>query len=139
MKINDKYEVRVMVAELTSNGYGNIYDSLDDFRAAHPGSKPMYGYVVVNSETGKIPPECGDFFESVDEAIRDYNENCAPHYCPFCNELVEKNEGYVEYSGDCWHVDCFEGRAAAIMYETGQATHHEEVYEHWTAFPEFLP
>lgn len=48
--------------------YGDIYTSKEEVLLNHPNSKVMSGYGIIDMETGFIPDDTPDWFNSVDEA-----------------------------------------------------------------------
>lgn len=78
MKINERYEIRVVIVELRENGTttGDVYDSLEKFRKNHPFSSYKFGYIVFDTETGYMPDNCNDWNDSPEEAMFDYEDNC---------------------------------------------------------------
>ena len=57
MKINDEYEIGIVIIELKKD---------------HPTSKFKYGYVVINTTSKYIPAECNDYNDTPEEAMQDY-------------------------------------------------------------------
>lgn len=76
MKINDRYEIRVVVVEQKDGTTGDVYDNFKDFKREHPFSSYKFGYVVFDTEYGYIPDSCNDWNDSPKEAMFDYEENC---------------------------------------------------------------
>lgn len=83
MKINDRYEIRVVLLEMLfiddSMRYrriDNIYNNLERFKREHPFSSYKFGFVVYDTENGCVPEECNEWNDSPEEAIFDYEENC---------------------------------------------------------------
>lgn len=80
MKINDRYEVRVVIVEICDgigryNSYGDVYDNFEEFKKDKPNSSYKYGFVVFDAEYGYIPDECNDWNDSIEEAMMDYYDN----------------------------------------------------------------
>lgn len=70
MKINDKYEVTVVVAEQLENGsYGDIYENFEEFKKEKPNSSYFFGYCIIDRETGFVPVDAADLFETVEDAM----------------------------------------------------------------------
>lgn len=76
MKINDRFSIQIAIAEMTDDGYGDIYDSLEEFNREKPDSRFKFGYVVIDMQMGCVPDECNDWNETIQEAIVDYNTHC---------------------------------------------------------------
>lgn len=81
MKINDRYEIRVVVLEIRDgigvhNSIGDIYDNFEEFKKDKPYSSYKFGYVVFDTEYGYVPDECNDWNDSPEEAMFDYEDNC---------------------------------------------------------------
>lgn len=85
MKINSRYEVRVVIVELldedtlivtTSSKVGDISDNLEEFKRKHPYCYYKFGYVVYDTELQQVPDNCNSYNDSVHEAIMDYEKNC---------------------------------------------------------------
>jgi len=78
MKINDKYEITVVVAEELENGnYGDIYDNFEEFKKEKPNSTYFFGYCIIDRRTGFIPDEpddVDDLFETVEDAMDYYRK-----------------------------------------------------------------
>lgn len=63
MKINDRYEIRVVVLEIRDGigvhkSIGDIYDNFEEFKKDKPYSSYKFGYVVFDTEYGYVPDEC---------------------------------------------------------------------------------
>lgn len=79
MKINQKYEIRVVVVELLCDKEtGAVYDNFEQFQKDHPNSSYKFGYVVFDTETGYVPDSCNDWNDSPEEAMVDYEGHCRP-------------------------------------------------------------
>lgn len=78
MKINYKYEIRIVVVEITDSlgNTGDVYDNFNEFKMEKPESSYRFGFVVINTETGYIPDNCNDWNDSIEDAIADYEYNC---------------------------------------------------------------
>lgn len=82
MKINDRYEIRIVVVELVDVPYsiykytGDVYDNFEEFRKEKPNSSYKFGFIVFDTEYGYIPDNCNDWNDSVEEAMFDFEENC---------------------------------------------------------------
>lgn len=82
MKINDRYEIRVVIIELVDVPYsrykhtGDVYNNFEEFRKEKPYSSYKFGYVVFDTEYGYVPDECNDWNDSPEEAMFDYEDNC---------------------------------------------------------------
>lgn len=73
MKINDKYEIGIVIIELLDDGTtGDIYTDMREFIKDHPTSKFKYGYVIINTTSKFIPDECNDYNNTPEEAMQDY-------------------------------------------------------------------
>ena len=82
MKINDRYEIRVVVIELVDDkgtfaSTGDVYDNFEEFKKEHPNSSYKFGFVVFDTEMGYVPDNCNDWNDSPDEAMTDYMYNCS--------------------------------------------------------------
>lgn len=76
MKINNRYEIRVVVIDMTNDGPGDVYDNFEDFKKEHPFSPYRFGFIVFDTEYGYVPDNCNDWNDSPDEAMMDFEENC---------------------------------------------------------------
>ena len=82
MKINDRYEIRIVVIELVYVPYGrykytgDVYDNFEEFRNEKPNSSYKFGYIVFDTEYGYVPDDCNDWNDSVEEAMMDFELNC---------------------------------------------------------------
>lgn len=81
MKINDRYEIRLVIVEIVEgigryHRYGDVYDNLEKFKKDKPDSDYKYGYVVFDTVYGYVPDACNDWNDSPEEALFDYAENC---------------------------------------------------------------
>lgn len=99
MKMNDRYEIRVVVIEIKSNGTsGNIYDNYKTFKMEKPYSGYIFGYVVFDTETGRVPDECNDWNDDVIGAVLDcYDHVVGENFGNDCylDEIYEEVEDYV--------------------------------------------
>lgn len=79
MKIDKRYEIRVVIVEVIKENklcsYGDVYDSLEDFKRDKPFSPWRYGYVVFDTETGLVPAECEDWNHNVEMALQDFTKH----------------------------------------------------------------
>ena len=76
MRINYRYEIRVVIVEMANDGTGVVYDNFEDFKEEHPFSSYRFGFVVFDTEYGYVPDNCNDWNDSPEEALMDYEENC---------------------------------------------------------------
>ena len=81
MKIDGRYEIRVVVLEIVDgvgayNSIGDVYDDFQKFKMEKPESGYKFGFCVVDTETGYIPEECNEWNDTVEEALFDYEDNC---------------------------------------------------------------
>ena len=76
MSIDGRYEIRVVVIELTNDSTGDVYDDFLEFKKEHPFSQYKFGYFVFDTKTGYVPDNCNDWNDSPEEAMMDYEENC---------------------------------------------------------------
>ena len=73
MKINERYEIKLVVGELTSSGIiGDIYDNFKDFKDEHPNSPYDFGYIVFDNYNNSVAAWCNDWNDSPEEALSDY-------------------------------------------------------------------
>lgn len=73
MKINDEYEISIVIIELLDDGTtGGIYTDMREFKKYHPTSKFKYGYVIINTTSKCILAECNDYNDTPEEAMQDY-------------------------------------------------------------------
>lgn len=73
MKINDEYEIGIVIIELLDDGTtGDIYTDMREFKKDHPTNKFKYGYVIINTTSKYIPAECNDYNDTPEEAMQDY-------------------------------------------------------------------
>lgn len=82
MKLDDRFEIRVVVVELLDNkrtfaSIGNVYDNFKAFKKKCPNSSYMFGFVVFDTENNCVPELCDDWYESIEEAIFNFEENFA--------------------------------------------------------------
>ena len=81
MKINDRFEIRVVIVELLDNkgtfaSIGDIYNNFKEFKRKCPYSSYRFGFVVFDTENNCVPKVCNDWNESPEEAMFDFEENC---------------------------------------------------------------
>lgn len=82
MKINDRYEIRVVVLELVEVNWsiykhvGDVYDNFEEFQKDKPNSAYKFGYVVFDTEYGYVSDQCNDWNDTPEEAMLDYRKNC---------------------------------------------------------------
>lgn len=75
MKINDKYEISVVVVEELENGnYGDIYENFEEFKKEKPDSTYFFGYCIFDRRTGFVPIDAADLFETVEDAMDYYRK-----------------------------------------------------------------
>lgn len=73
MKINERYEIRLVVGVSTPSGIvGDIYDSFEVFKDEHPNSPYDFGYIVFDAYTNTIAEWCNDWNDTPEEALMDY-------------------------------------------------------------------
>lgn len=76
MKINERYEIKVVVIEENNGITGDCYNDFEDFKKSHPFSGYKFGFIVFDNQTGYVPDNCNDWNDSVEEALFDYEDNC---------------------------------------------------------------
>ena len=77
MKINERYEIRVVVIEIFLDGTtGDVDDNLEHFETKHPASFYKFGFVVFDTEYGYVPDACNDWNDTPEEALLDYKRHC---------------------------------------------------------------
>ena len=75
MKINDRYEIRVVVVEEKDGLYCDCYDNFENFRKEHPYSSYIFGFIVYDTVEKTVPLLCNDWNDSPEEAMFDYRDN----------------------------------------------------------------
>lgn len=84
MKIDGRYEIRIVIIEQRNGTTGDVYDSLEQFRAEHPEHDEKgygFGFVVFDTLTGYVPDACNDWNDTPEEALSDYMRNCQDGSC----------------------------------------------------------
>lgn len=84
MKIDGRYEIRIVIIEQRNGTTGDVYDSLEQFRAEHPEHDEKgygFGFVVFDTLTGYVPDACNDWNDTPEEALSDYMRNCQYDSC----------------------------------------------------------
>lgn len=76
MKINKRYEIKLVIIKNENGIPTNCYDSFETFKKKNPYSSYRFGYIVFDNELGCIPSDCNDWNDSPEEAMFDYQENC---------------------------------------------------------------
>lgn len=77
MKLDNRYELRVVVIEMKSDRTtGDCYNDMREFRDEHPFSFYRWGYIVYDTVAGLVPVSCNDWNDTPDEAYMDYVSNC---------------------------------------------------------------
>ena len=70
MKIDDKYEIVIVVATIDSNG--SILDIYNDWRFIEEGSiSHRFGFQIIDTSTGQSPPNYSDFYVTISDAMND--------------------------------------------------------------------
>lgn len=76
MKINDRYEIRIVIVKIQNGMTTDVYDNFDKFKKENPFSSYRFGYIVFDTKYGYIPDKCNDWNDSPEEAMFDFEENC---------------------------------------------------------------
>lgn len=76
MKINKRYEIKLVIIKNDNGIPTDCYDSFEIFKKENPYSSYRFGYIVFDNELGSIPSDCNDWNTSPEEAMFDYQENC---------------------------------------------------------------
>jgi hypothetical protein len=76
MKINERYEIRLVVIEMRDSIPGNCYGDFEEFRKNHPYSSYTFGFIVYDTKLNCIPEKCNDWNDSPEEAMHDCEDNC---------------------------------------------------------------
>lgn len=81
MKINDIYDIRIVVIEIVGEGEsqttGAVYHDFGEFKKSRPYSGYKFGYVVYDTEYNYVPGECNPWNETIEEALLDFIQHCA--------------------------------------------------------------
>ena len=73
MKINSRYEIKTVVAEINQSGdIGNVYDDFTRLDKKTEGSF-QFGFVVVETSTGRIPSGCKEWHDKPEDALNEIN------------------------------------------------------------------
>ena len=75
MKIDDRYEIRMLIGTENVDGVGDLFDNFELFKKEHPFVRYRFVYCVIDTKTGYIPEGCCDYHDSPEEAIFDYLDN----------------------------------------------------------------
>ena len=75
MKIDGRYEIRVVIVEVVGENTGGCYDSLVEFRKDNPDGDYLFAYIVFDTETQLVPDNCEDWNDSPEDALADYIEH----------------------------------------------------------------
>lgn len=75
MKINERYEIRVVAIETKNGTTGNVYDNFKEFEKENPLSSFEFGYVVFDTINGYVPDNCNDWNDTPEEALYDFVNN----------------------------------------------------------------
>lgn len=71
LKVNEKYSICLLCANILEGNYGDIYQSVEECLSEHPESEVMYGYGIIDNETGYIADWADDWYNTIEEAIND--------------------------------------------------------------------
>ena len=77
MKLNDRYEIRIVVIEeLDESGMsGDCDDNFNRFKKEHPYSSYKFGFIVYDIYNKSIPDNCNEWNGSIEDALIDYENN----------------------------------------------------------------
>ena len=129
MKLDDRYEMQIVVVEQRPDGTpGDVDTSMEIFREYHPHSGYRFGFVVVDSETGHVPDVCNEWNSSPEEALADYHA-MLESYGPVHGDKVAKLiEIYIDecICNDTPFVDYMSGLVDLFGRETLQRLGFEE-------------
>lgn len=76
MKINEKYDIKIVVIKIENGIPADCYDNFEEFKKENPHSSYRFGYIVFDNESGYVPESCNDWNDSPEEALFDYQDNC---------------------------------------------------------------
>lgn len=100
MKIDDRYEIRIVV-ETTEDTHSGIYTDFMEFKKKYPYREYRFGYIVYDIVNGCIPEFCNDWNDSPEEAIHDYFDNAATsRIANFIQHYIDEQE-----EAEVMHVD----------------------------------
>jgi len=69
MKINDRYEIRVVVIENCNGITGDCYTSFQEFKRDYPQAEFSFGYIIFDTQTGSVVEEAEDWYDTPEEAL----------------------------------------------------------------------
>ena len=95
MRIDDNFEIRVVVATLDNND--NIVDIFNDWRFIEEGSiGHRFGFQVVDISTDSSPPGYADFYLTISDAM---NDNRRLSLIKAINVLSDRGYTIIELAG----------------------------------------
>jgi len=69
MKINDRYEIRIVVIESCNGATGDCYTSLPEFKTDYPDSEFLFGYILFDNQTGFAAENTEDWYDTPEDAL----------------------------------------------------------------------
>lgn len=69
MKINDRYEIRIIVIETCNGVTGDSYDSLPEFKKDYPDSEFSFGYILFDNHTGVVAEDTEDWYDTPEDTL----------------------------------------------------------------------
>lgn len=71
LKVNEKYSICILCANLFDEVYGDIYDSIEECLKEHPETEVIYGYGIFDNEMKRVADWSDDWYGSIAEAMLD--------------------------------------------------------------------
>jgi hypothetical protein len=69
MKINDRYEIQLVVIENCKGMTGDCYTSFQEFRRDYPDAEFSFGYILFDTQTGFAAEDTEDWYDTPEEAL----------------------------------------------------------------------
>lgn len=65
---NNNFVIIKLFANNQDGYYGDIYESMDELLFEHEDCEVMYGYGIIDINTGYCPSEAYDWYDTIEEA-----------------------------------------------------------------------
>ena len=72
MKIDERFELRLVVLENRDEMTGDCYDSFLEFRRNHPYSGYIFAYIIYDTHEDEMAEDSKDWYDTPEDALNDY-------------------------------------------------------------------
>ena len=88
MKLDNRYEIRVVVILTEGEFSDTCYYDFAEFKKVHPYDSYKFGFIVYDTKNDEVPSLCNEWNDSPEEALFDYQDMLDHAYI---EKILEEN------------------------------------------------